>query len=133
MYKRSELAKELFKTDSELDRFDLLTGYAFAVAKFPEEKKTDENRLLSCQTRTWYLLEYKSGLRLIVESDSLFVKGLCAVLADIAAKMTAEDAGNSIGFADECYKRKIIDGERRKGLLSLEDIILKFAKDIYGE
>ena len=133
MYRRSELAKELFRTDNELDRFDLLTGYAFSAAKFPEEKKTDENRLLSCETKTWYLLGYDNGLRLVAESDSLFVKGLCAVLADIATKITAEDAGRDIGFADECYKQGIIDGERRKGLLSLEVKIKKFAKEIYGE
>ena len=136
MYHRSELAMKLFSLENELDRFDLLTDAAFAAARFPEEYKTEENRLLSCETRTWYRLGFDGRINLTVESDSLFVKGLCAVLADIAKKITprdigAFDTGSSIGFADACFAKGVIDAERRKGLSSLEEKITEYAKEVY--
>ena len=131
MYRRSALAQKLFSTENELDRFDLLTGAAFAAAGFPAEAKTEQNRLLSCETKTWYLLSFDGEIRLSVESDSLFVKGLCAVLAEIARTITPADVGGSIGFADECFKNGVTDANRRRGLSSLEEKIIAFAKEVY--
>ena len=133
MYKKSELALKLLSTENELDRFDMLTDAAFAAEKFPERLKTDENRLVSCETKTWYRLEFDGKIKLLAESDSVFVKGLCAVLADIAAKIGKEDLPAKIGFADECFSKGIIDIKRRNGLNYLEEKIIAFAiKNIGG-
>ena len=133
MFEQSELAKQLFAADNDLDRFDILAGAALLSDKFPDEFKTEEHRLAACDTKTWFYLDFDGGIRLYAESDSLFVKGLCIVLADIVSKTSKEGLAHGIGFADECYARGIIDGSRRKGLLSLEDEIINFSNKYYGE
>ena len=133
MFNKSELAVKLFATENELDRVDLLTDVAFAAERFPDRLKTGENRLVSCETRTWYRLEFDGKIRLLAESDSVFIKGLCAVLADIAAKIDIADPPVKIGFADECFSRGIIDLKRKNGLSLLEEKIIAFAIENKGE
>ncbi len=119
----SGLIKRLFAADNELDRFDILTEAAFSAEKFPDEWKTDENRLSSCETRTWFRLVRDGGVKLLAESDSLFVKGLCKALGEAAKDLRP---GEDIGFAEACFARGIIDAGRRDGLLSLERKIIEF-------
>ena len=133
MYEKSELAVKLLSTENELDRFDMLTDAAFAAEKFPERSKTEENRLVSCETKTWCVLEFDGKVKLLAESDSIFVKGLCAILADIAAKLEKADLATGIGFADACFSKGIIDVKRKNGLEYLEKKIIAFAiKNIGG-
>lgn len=124
------IAARLFEIDNELDRFDFLALLSLNAPPFPSEYKTDENRLVSCETKTWYKLEYNGAVRLYVESDSLFVRGSCLVLADIVAAADAKTLSCGIGFADECYARGIINDARRRGLLSLEEKIKKYINTI---
>ncbi|MBO4217865.1 MAG: SufE family protein [Clostridia bacterium] len=127
MFHKSEIAMKLFSLDNELDRFDFLAMEALK-SKFPDAMKTDANRLFECETKTWYYLEFDCRVRLYADSDSLFVKGLCAVLSDTAAKIGRDEAEKKIGFAEECFRRGIIDGKRLRGLSALEDEISAFAK-----
>ena len=124
------LAARLFEIDNELDRFDFLALLSLNAPPFPTEYKTDENRLVSCETKTWYKLDYYGTVRLSIESDSLFVRGLCLVLADIVSTADAKMLSRGIGFADECYSRGIVNDARRRGLLSLEEIIKKYINTV---
>ena len=126
----SPLAVKLFGISNELDRFDFLTDVALAADKFPPELKTDEHRLRSCETKTWYSLDFDGAVRLNIESDSLFVKGLCLVLADVVKNASPGEIKSGIGFAEKCFDEKIITDDRRKGLSSLENEIIKFANKI---
>ena len=130
MYRRSALAVKILSTENELDRFDLLTEAALSAEAFPEEYKTNENRLLSCETRTWYRLGYDGYVKLTAESDSLFVKGLCCIIADIAKRIRPCDVCRRIGFADACFEKGVIDAGRRKGLISLEEKTSEYAKEV---
>ena len=81
----SPLAARLFEIDNELDRFDFLALTALGAPTLDKSELTENNRLVSCETKTWFKLGYDGAVRLTVESDSLFVKGLCIVLSEIAA------------------------------------------------
>lgn len=124
------LAARLFEIDNELDRFDFLALLSLNAQPFPREYKTDENRLVSCETKTWYNLEYDGAVRLSVDSDSLFVRGLLIVLADIISNSDKKTIADGIGFADECYARNIINDARRRSIISLENIIKKYITTI---
>ena len=127
------LAARLFEIGNELDRFDFLALAALGAPTLDKSELTENNRLVSCETKTWFKLGYDGAVRLTVESDSLFVKGLCLVLAEIAAQSDAETLAQGIGFADECYARGIINDARRRGLLSLEEKIKEYIAQIKGE
>ena len=129
----SPLSKRLFEIDNDLDRFDFLALLALNSPAFPDELKTEEHRLPACETKTWYALNYDGAVRLSFESDSLFVKGLCAVLSEIVSLGDVETLASGIGFADECYERKIINDARRLGLSSLEEKIKTYTKTIIKE
>lgn len=129
----SPLAARLYEIGNELDRFDFLALTALAAPTLDKSELTEENRLVSCETKTWYKLDYNGAVRLTVESDSLFVKGLCVVLSEIAALSDTETLARGIGFADECYRRGIINDARRRGLLSLEEKIIKYITQIQKE
>ena len=122
MFEGCPLIEKLFLCDNELDRFDVLAMAALNAPKYPEEKKTDEYRVRSCQTKTWFFIG-DDGNDYYVESDSLFIKGLCVALIE-AAKKTSADA-KKIGFADELYARGIISIDRRNGLVGIEEKIIK--------
>ena len=127
------LAARLFEIDNELDRFDFLALAALGAPTLDKSELTENNRLVSCETKTWFKLGYDGAVRLTVESDSLFVKGLCIVLSEIAALSDTETLARGIGFADECYRRGIINDARRRGLLSLEEKIKEYITQIKGE
>ena len=129
----SPLAARLFEIDNELDRFDFLALAALGAPTLDKSELTENNRLVSCETKTWFKLGYDGAVRLTVESDSLFVKGLCIVLSEIAALSDTETLARGIGFADECYRRGIINDARRRGLLSLEEKIKEYITQIKGE
>ena len=126
----SPLAVKLLGISNELDRFDFLTDVALAADKFPPELKTDEHRLRSCETKTWFKIDFNGAVRLQIESDSLFVKGLCLVLGDIVKNASTDEITKGIGFAEKCFNEKIITDDRRKGLSSLENEIIKFTTTI---
>ena len=125
----SPLAARFFEADSELDRFDVLCDAAMRYSP-PDNIKKGENRVLSCQTNTWISLGYDGALRLYVESDSLYVKGLCLVLSEIAERCDVSILSKGVGFADECQRRGLITESRRKGLLSVENEIIKYSNNI---
>ena len=129
----SPLAARLFEIDNELDRFDFLALAALGAPTLDKSELTENNRLVSCETKAWYKLDYDGAVRLTVESDSLFVKGLCIVLAEIVALTDEKTLAQGIGFADECHRRGIINDARRRGLLSLEEKIIKYINQIQKE
>lgn len=128
MFNKTELIEKLFECDNDLDRFDILAMAALGAPKYPDGKKTDEYRVRSCETNTWFCCE---GGEFFAESDSLFVKGLCLALID--ATRGLPDKATDIGFADECFERGIITKRRRDGLYGVEVEIIKYLNIKNGE
>lgn len=124
--------KELFSIDNDLDRFDFLAVKALKAPPFPENEKTDENSIPACETASWCIIENIDGkIRLLCESDSLFVKGLIIVLGEVLEESGVKAYKNGyIGFADECFERGIISVSRREGLFSLEKRITEYLNRI---
>ena len=130
MIYESDLIKKIFGCDNELDRFDILALEALKAPKYPAKKKTDEYRAASCDTKTWICPAEDYG-DFYVESDSLFVKGLCVAMIEAIKNIPA--GAEKTGFADECYERGIVTVRRRDGLRGIEEIILKYLNKSQGE
>ena len=61
-----------------------------------EEQKNEENRVQGCQTNAWVVAEKNNGrMQYYVDSDSLIVKGMLNVLADILSNHTSQEISDS--------------------------------------
>lgn len=68
------------------DQCEYLIDLGFELPTFPDEQKTEQNRVHGCQSLVWLTVEPIRGddgetrLEIRADSDSMIVKGLIAVL-----------------------------------------------------
>ena len=117
--------RDFIGQDNELDQFDYLADLALMTPGLPEKDCTEENRIRGCDSGLYFRLERnENGLKLLTQSDSLFVKGLGAMLGEVIACFEERAiAQNEIGLADLLFEKKLIAVERRRGLKELEEKI----------
>lgn len=66
------------------DKYSRLIKYGRDLKKFPEEFRTDKNKIDGCQSQVWFNAAFKDGkLFLDADSDSTIVKGLAALLINV--------------------------------------------------
>jgi len=71
------------------DRCEYLIDLGFELPDFPEERKTEQNRVHGCQSLVWLTVEPfrgedgQSRLEIRADSDAMIVKGLIAVLLTV--------------------------------------------------
>ncbi|TAE26426.1 MAG: SufE family protein [Candidatus Kapaibacterium sp.] len=80
------------------DFFDWEEKYAHIIAlgrslaPFPEEHRTDANKVRGCQSQVWLHAEFKDGrVHFWGDSDALIVKGLVALALRVYAGRTSEE------------------------------------------
>jgi cysteine desulfuration protein SufE len=63
------------------DRYSHLIKLGRDLREFPEEFRTDKNKIEGCQSQVWLNASYNEGkIQLDADSDSSIVKGLAALL-----------------------------------------------------
>ncbi|KAB7619726.1 SufE family protein [Alkalilimnicola sp. S0819] len=77
------------------DRYRVLIDLGRNLPDFPEEAKTEENRVEGCTSQVWLLCNSLPGepprIELRADSDSFIVKGLLAILLLTYSGHTAEE------------------------------------------
>ncbi len=75
------------------DRYKKIIELGKALPAFPDELKTEENKVRGCQSQVWIKTEKKEdGLVYFQgDSDALLVKGLVALIIGIYSGSRAED------------------------------------------
>ncbi|MGB1697006.1 MAG: SufE family protein [Thermoplasmatota archaeon] len=62
------------------DRYRILIGLGKKLPELPESAKTEENRVLGCQSQVWLVGEQEGDvLRFRADSDAILVRGLIAL------------------------------------------------------
>jgi len=86
---QNEIVKE-FETVSEWDdKYARLIKFGRDLAPFPEEFRTDKNKIEGCQSQVWLNATFNDGKILIdADSDSTIVKGLAALLVKVYSNQT---------------------------------------------
>ena len=85
---------DILDTVEFLDDWEERYGYIIDLGKslpaFPEEEKTEENKVHGCQSQVWlshYFDAHSNTMYVMLDSDAIIVKGLAAiVLAALNAK-----------------------------------------------
>ena len=79
-----EISQEFEIFDSWMDRYEYIIDLGKQLAAFPNEWKTEENKVHGCQSQVWFKTELKNNLFVCQAiSDSAIVSGLIALLLRI--------------------------------------------------
>lgn len=119
--------RDFLALDNDLDRFDYLADLALFAPGLEAAECTEEARIPGCDSGLYYRLTHeREQICLIVQSGSLFVKGLGAMLAAVMDDCPFCDP---CGLADLLFDRGLIPPERRRGLAELEARVSALIRD----
>lgn len=87
-----DLVDEFEFFDDWMDKYQYIIDMGKQLPAFPEEWKTDLNKINGCQSQVWIHHEFKEGkIKLYAISDAAIVSGLIALLLRIYDNRTPAD------------------------------------------
>lgn len=115
------------------DKYRYLIDLGNELEPLPAELKTDEFKVMGCQSQVWLVPEFKDGqLSFKGDSDAIIVKGLIAVVLTIFKGKSASEILNfdlDSVFAKLGLKEHL-SPSRRNGLLSMIEKIRFYAEHL---
>jgi cysteine desulfuration protein SufE len=128
---QDELVEEFQIFDNWMDRYQYIIDLGRKLPEFPEEWKTEENRIHGCQSQVWIKTEpVPAGLHFQAISDSAIVSGLISLLTRVYSDRdpneivaTPPDFINAIGLDQH------LSPTRSNGLNAMIQVIRKAASD----
>ena len=126
-----ELIDEFSLFDNWMDRYQYLIDLGRRLPEFPEEARTEANKVRGCQSQVWFTAE-KQGDRLHFRatSDAAIVSGLIAMLLRIySGRKATEIVSTPARFVDELQLQQHLSPTRSNGLASMMKAIQQFAVD----
>jgi cysteine desulfuration protein SufE len=80
---QDEIVKEFEEVTEWDDKYTRLIKFGRDLKEFPEELRTDKNKIEGCQSQVWLNASFSDGKIFIdADSDSTIVKGLAALLVN---------------------------------------------------
>ena len=78
---QEELIADFELFEDWMDRYQYLIDLGRRLPEFPEELRTEENRIRGCQSQVWFVADQKDGrIEFRAISDAAIVSGLIALL-----------------------------------------------------
>lgn len=111
------------------DRYAKIIKMGRELEEFPEELKTDKNKLDGCQSQVWTTAEMDNGNVVIkADSDAMIVKGLIALLLKVYSGQKPDDIlTNPPDFLSELGIDKHLSPTRKNGLAAMLKQIQMYA------
>lgn len=105
---QSELVDEFEIFDDWMSRYEYVIDLGRQLTEFPDEWKTEENKIQGCQSQVWLHMELIDGkVHIDGMSDAAIVSGLVAIVLRVYSDQapqdildTKPDFINDIGFND---------------------------------
>jgi len=129
-----EILEEFEGLESWEDRCDYLIDLGFELPEFPDDQKTEQNRVHGCQSNVWMVLRRQPGnpetLTIQADSDAMIVRGLIAVLLALYSGKTAEEILETDARAvfSKIGLDRHLSPVRRNGLNGMVKRIREFAR-----
>ncbi len=124
-----EIVEEFEFLDDWMDRYQHIIDLGRRLPEFPEEFRTDENKVKGCQAQVWLHAERRDDrLHLVATSDAAIVSGLIALLIRAYSGFeprTILAAGNA--FIDEIGLTEHLSPTRGNGLHAMVRTIRQHA------
>lgn len=120
---------ELF--EDWMDRYQYLIDLGRRLPDFPEELRTEENRIRGCQSQVWFVAEKKDDrLEFRAISDAAIVSGLIALLLRLYSGRRPQDILDTPpDFVAALQLESHLSPTRSNGLSSMLTAIRRFAAE----
>lgn len=105
---QAELVDEFSIFDDWMARYEYVIDLGKALPDYPEEHRTDANKIKGCQSQVWlHMVLRDDKVHIIGDSDASIVKGLVAIVLRVYSDQTPQaildakpDFIKDIGFTD---------------------------------
>lgn len=126
-----ELIEEFQLFDNWIDRYQYIIDLGKNLPEFPQEWRTEANRIHGCQSQVWLKTDRQDRrLEFQAISDSAIVSGLIAILMRV---YSGKDAGEIVATTPEFIAAIGLDEHlsptRSNGLHSMIKVIKQAARD----
>ena len=128
---QEEIIEEFSLFDNWMDRYQYIIDLGRRLPTFPDELRTEENRIRGCQSQVWFVAE-KIGDRLEFRaiSDAAIVSGLIALLLRLYSGREPRDILDTPpDFVHALGLDSHLSPTRSTGLSSMLDAIRGFAAE----
>ena len=131
---QQEIVEEFGLFEDWMDRYQYLIDLGRRLPEFPEDQRTEENRIRGCQSQVWFVPEKRDG-RLYFQaiSDAAIVSGLIALLLRLYSGREPQDILDTPpGFVEALELQSHLSPTRSTGLSSMLAAIRRFATEALG-
>lgn len=89
---QNELIEKFSNVSDWDERYAMIIKMGRELPEFPDELRTDKNKLDGCQSQVWTHAEFKDGKIVIhADSDAMIVKGLIGLLLKVYSNHTPDE------------------------------------------
>jgi cysteine desulfuration protein SufE len=116
-----EIVEEFSYFPDWQDKYEYIIELGKKLQDFPEDKRTDDNKVKGCQSSVW-LTAFRDNGNVVfkADSDSTIVKGLIALVLRVLSGQRADDIVNSkLGFIEKIGLQQHLAQTRANGLASM--------------
>ncbi len=116
-----EIIDEFSFFESWQDKYEYIIELGKKLKDFPEDKRTEDNKVKGCQSSVWVVTRDEDGkIYFKADSDSTIVKGLIALLIRVLSGRTPEEILSSeLGFIDKTGLKQHLAQTRANGLAAM--------------
>ena len=117
-----ETQREIVKEFEQFEDWEERYGYIIKLGRelndFPEEARTEKNKLNGCQSQVWTKAELEGDkVKIAADSDAMIVKGLIALVLRVYSNHTPEEIlSNPPDFVKEIGIDSHLSPTRKNGL-----------------
>ena len=128
---QKELIADFELFEDWMDRYQYLIDLGRRLPDFPEELRTEENRIRGCQSQVWFVAEKKDDrLEFRAISDAAIVSGLIALLLRLYSGRRPQDILDTPpDFVAALQLESHLSPTRSNGLSSMLTAIRRFASE----
>ena len=128
---QEELIADFELFDDWMDRYQYLIDLGRRLPEFPEELRTEANRIRGCQSQVWFVADEKDGrLEFRATSDAAIVSGLIALLLRLYSGRHPQDILDTPPeFVNALQLESHLSPTRSNGLSSMLAAIRRFAAE----
>jgi cysteine desulfuration protein SufE len=128
---QAELIEEFKFFDNWIDRYQYIIDLGKKLPEFPDDWRTEENRIHGCQSQVWLKTDQNSDrLEFRAISDSAIVSGLIAILMRVYSGRNAREiVATSPDFIKEIGLDEHLSPTRSTGLNAMIRVIKGAAED----
>jgi len=128
---QQEIIDEFALFDDWMDRYQYLIDLGRRLPEFPEELRSEQNRIRGCQSQVWFVADERDGrLEFRAISDAAIVSGLIALLLRLYSGRYPQDILDTPpDFVTALQLESHLSPTRSNGLSSMLKAIRGFATE----